>query len=57
MIAPITGTIKRAALKDIAIGLTLGTAAGYYFWYNIHLAGNHKRDAFYAKLEAEKKSA
>ncbi|KAK9767825.1 hypothetical protein K7432_002054 [Basidiobolus ranarum] len=56
MIAPITGKIKRIALTDISIGLTLGAACGYYFWYDVHLAGNKKRDAYYARLEAERKS-
>ncbi|KAI9226274.1 MAG: hypothetical protein DHS80DRAFT_19007 [Piptocephalis tieghemiana] len=56
-IAPIKGGLKRRAFFDIAIGLSLGTAAGYGYWYGWRLPAVARREAYYAKLNAEKESS
>jgi cytochrome c oxidase subunit 7 len=53
---PIVGTFKRRAVRDIAVGLTLATATGYAFWWGYEVPAINQRKAFYARLEAEKKS-
>ncbi|KAL1409133.1 Cytochrome c oxidase subunit 7A [Vanrija albida] len=53
-IAPITGKLRKQLFTDLGVSLGLGIAAGYYFWYGIHLPAAKKRDVFYAKLEAQK---
>jgi cytochrome c oxidase subunit 7 len=53
-IAPIKGGLKRRALTDITVGLALGTACGYAYWYGIRLPSVARREAYYAKLAAEK---
>lgn len=53
-IAPITGTIKRRILADIAIGFTIGGVMGGYWWWGFHKQIINKREAYYAKLAEEK---
>ncbi|RKP15149.1 hypothetical protein BJ684DRAFT_18500 [Piptocephalis cylindrospora] len=53
-IAPIKGGLKRRALVDITAGLGLGIAAGYAYWYGWRLPAVARREAYYAKLKAEK---
>ena len=54
MIAPITGKFRKQVIKDITIALTLGTAGGYAYWQLYRLPNIARRDAYYAKLEANK---
>jgi len=55
-IAPITGRLRKRLIFDITAGLGLGLASGYAYWYLYHVPAIKQRDAFYAKLEAEKDS-
>ncbi|KAG8935980.1 hypothetical protein FRC02_005176 [Tulasnella sp. 418] len=55
MIAPITGKLRKRLILDLSVGLGLGTAAGFAFWYGYHIPSVRTREAFYAKLEAEGK--
>ncbi|KAH3899946.1 probable Cytochrome c oxidase subunit 7A [Saccharomycodes ludwigii] len=54
-IAPITGTLKKRIIADIAIGFSIGGVMGSYWWWGYHKDIIGKREAFYAKLAAEKK--
>ncbi|KAI9319171.1 hypothetical protein BX666DRAFT_1923775 [Dichotomocladium elegans] len=54
MIAPITGKFRKQFLRDLTISLTLGGAAGAWWWNIYHLGNVKRRDAYYAKLEASK---
>ncbi|AGO12416.1 AaceriAER063Wp [[Ashbya] aceris (nom. inval.)] len=53
-IAPITGTIKKRIIADIAIGLGLGTAAGSYWWWGFHKPKIAARENYYAQLAQQK---
>jgi len=33
MIRPITGKLRKRLVLDLSVGLGLGTAGGYAFWY------------------------
>ncbi|KAI8370550.1 uncharacterized protein BYT42DRAFT_502676 [Radiomyces spectabilis] len=55
MIAPITGKFRRQIIRDIAISLTLGGTAGAAWWNLYHIPNIKRRDALYAKLEANNK--
>lgn len=52
-IPPITGMIRKRFFRDLTVALGLGFAGGYAFWYGVHVPYVKKRDAFYAKLQAE----
>ncbi|PWN31969.1 cytochrome-c oxidase, subunit VIIa [Meira miltonrushii] len=52
-IAPITGRLRKRLILDISVALGGGTAAGYAYWYMVHLPTVQRRDAFYAKLQQE----
>lgn len=54
MIAPITGKLRKLAIKDITIALSLGAAGGAAWWNLYHIPNTKRRDAYYAKLEASK---
>ncbi|ORY93524.1 hypothetical protein BCR43DRAFT_462599 [Syncephalastrum racemosum] len=54
MIQPIVGKFRKALVRDIAIALTLGAVAGATFWRAWHIPNVRARDAYYAKLEANK---
>ncbi|RSH95380.1 hypothetical protein EHS25_000467 [Saitozyma podzolica] len=53
-IAPIVGKLRKRLITDLSIGLGLGFAGGYLFWYTVHLPSMKKRDDFYLKYEANK---
>ncbi|RKP39142.1 hypothetical protein BJ085DRAFT_19362 [Dimargaris cristalligena] len=55
-IAPITGKVRRAIIFDISLGLGLGIAGGYAFWYGAHVPGIKRNEIYYAKLAAEAKA-
>lgn len=52
-IAPITGTLKRKIISDIAIGLSIGGAMAY-FWWGFRCKRVRKREEYYAKLAQQK---
>lgn len=54
MIAPITGKFRKQFAKDLSIALTLGGVAGACWWHLYHLPMVRRRDAYYARLEANK---
>ncbi|EEQ37950.1 putative cytochrome c oxidase subunit [Clavispora lusitaniae] len=53
-IAPITGTLKRKIIADITTGFACGFVLAGLYWKFEHRAIVEKREAFYAKLKAEK---
>ncbi|CAO1618117.1 unnamed protein product [Parajaminaea phylloscopi] len=56
-IPQITGKLRKRLILDLSVALGGGTAAGYAFWYGVHLPANQRRDDFYAKLQAQKAQA
>ncbi|KAF2713042.1 cytochrome c oxidase family protein-like protein [Pleomassaria siparia CBS 279.74] len=56
-IKPITGMLKRQIVLDISMGLGLGVAAGYGWWYGYHVPAVRHRDAFYQRIEDERARA
>ncbi|QRW16964.1 hypothetical protein RhiXN_04966 [Rhizoctonia solani] len=54
-IAPITGKLRKRLILDITAALGLGTAAGYGYWYGIHLPSVRHREEFYRKLALKAK--
>ncbi|EJD47941.1 cytochrome-c oxidase, subunit VIIa [Auricularia subglabra TFB-10046 SS5] len=56
-VPPITGMLRKKAVRDVSIAIGLGLAGGYGFWYGIHLPLVHKREAFYLKLEKQRAEA
>ncbi|KAG2733261.1 hypothetical protein G9P44_004251 [Scheffersomyces stipitis] len=55
-IAPITGTLRRKIITDITIGFASGFALATAYWYYEHKPIVAKREAFYAKLKAEREA-
>lgn len=53
-IAPITGTLRRKIISDITIGFGCGFVLAGLYWQYEHKPLVQKREAFYAKLKAEK---
>ncbi|SCU98514.1 LADA_0H13520g1_1 [Lachancea dasiensis] len=53
-IAPITGTLKKRIAADLTIGFAIGGVMGSYYWWGFHKNLIAKREAYYAKLAAEK---
>lgn len=55
-IAPITGMLKKKIITDISIGFGCGFVLAGLYWQYEHKPLVAKRDAFYAKLKAEKEA-
>ncbi|KAF8005014.1 cytochrome c oxidase subunit 7 [Metschnikowia aff. pulcherrima] len=55
-IAPITGTLRRKIITDISVGFGVGFVMAGLYWQYEHRPIVEKRDAFYAKLKAEKEA-
>jgi len=55
-IAPITGTLKRKIITDITVGFGCGFALATAYWYVEHRPLIVKREAYYAKLKAQKEA-
>jgi len=55
-IAPITGKLRRRLITDLSVGMGLGVAGGYIFWYGWHLPDVKRREEFYLKYESEKRA-
>lgn len=55
-IAPITGTLRKKIITDISIGFGCGFVLAGLYWKYEHKALVDKREAFYAKLKAEKEA-
>ncbi|AAS52747.1 AER063Wp [Eremothecium gossypii ATCC 10895] len=55
-IAPITGSLKKRIMKDIAVGMGLGTVLGSYWWWGFHKPKIAARENYYTQL-AEQKAA
>ncbi|KAG2185935.1 hypothetical protein INT43_002373 [Umbelopsis isabellina] len=53
-IAPIAGKLRKRLILDISVSLGLGLTGGYAWWNLYHIPSVQRRDAFYAKLEANK---
>jgi cytochrome c oxidase subunit 7 len=53
-IAPITGILKKKIITDITIGFVCGFGLAAAYWEFEHMPIVRKRDAYYAKLKAEK---
>ncbi|KAG2177568.1 hypothetical protein INT44_008080, partial [Umbelopsis vinacea] len=53
-IAPIAGKLRKRLILDISVSLGLGITGGYAWWNLHHIPNVQRRDAFYAKLEANK---
>ncbi|KAK6465308.1 hypothetical protein DFJ63DRAFT_283685 [Scheffersomyces coipomensis] len=53
-IAPITGTLRRKIFTDITIGFGCGFVLATAYWYLEHKPIVAKREAYYAKLKAQK---
>jgi len=53
-IAPITGTLKRKIIVDVSTGFVLGLGFASYWWWGFHKEKVDKREAYYAKLAAQK---
>ncbi|KAI0343004.1 cytochrome-c oxidase subunit VIIa [Trametopsis cervina] len=53
-IAPITGKLRKRFWLDLTTALGTGVAAGYAYWYGIHLKHVQKQEEFYLKLERSK---
>ncbi|EPQ27051.1 uncharacterized protein PFL1_05335 [Pseudozyma flocculosa PF-1] len=52
-IAPITGKLRKRLILDLSVALGGGVALGYGYWYGVHIPSVQRRDAFYAKLQAQ----
>lgn len=55
-IAPITGTLRRKIITDITTGFGLGFVFAIAYWQFEHKPMVEKRDAYYAKLKAQKEA-
>jgi len=56
-IAPITGMLRKRFWVDISCALGIGTAVGYYYWYDVHLKALERQENYYVKLERQKAAA
>jgi len=56
-IAPITGMLRKRFWVDVSSALGLGVAAGYAYWYGIHLKALERQENYYIKLERERAAA
>ncbi len=52
-IAPITGRFRTRLVRDLVGSLTLGTAAAYYYWHNIHIPSMAKFRAHDAAVKIQ----
>lgn len=55
-IAPITGTLRKKIITDITIGFGCGFVLATGYWYLEHKPVVARREAFYAKLNAQKEA-
>lgn len=55
-IAPITGMLRKKIITDISIGFACGFVLAGLYWKFEHKDLVDKREAFYAKLKAEKQA-
>ncbi|PWN54325.1 hypothetical protein IE53DRAFT_372558 [Violaceomyces palustris] len=53
-IPAITGKLRKRLILDLSIALGGGTVLGYGYWYGVHIPSVQRRDAFYAKYQAER---
>ena len=53
-IAPITGTLKKRIILDIALGFSIGGTMASYWWWGYHKKLINRREDYYAKLAAQK---
>ncbi|KAI8452633.1 hypothetical protein BY996DRAFT_7211839 [Phakopsora pachyrhizi] len=53
-IAPITGKLKKRLFLDLSIGLGLGTAGAYSWWYGYHVPKMRHQESIYAKMNADR---
>ncbi|ORY10065.1 hypothetical protein BCR34DRAFT_486300 [Clohesyomyces aquaticus] len=53
-IKPITGMLRRAVVLDLSVGIGIGVAGGYAWWYGYHVPNVRHRDAFYQKIEDDR---
>lgn len=47
------GKLRKQLIVDLSMAFGLGITGGYAFWFGYHIPSVRKRDAYYAKLEAE----
>ncbi|KAN0063776.1 Cytochrome c oxidase subunit 7A [Thecaphora frezii] len=52
-IPAITGKLRKRVILDLSVAIGGGVALGYGYWYGIHVPSVQRRDAFYAKLQAQ----
>ncbi|KIK08827.1 hypothetical protein K443DRAFT_83836 [Laccaria amethystina LaAM-08-1] len=57
MIAPITGKLRKRFWLDVGCSIGLGVAAGYAYWYGVHLKALERQENFYIKLERDRVKA
>jgi hypothetical protein len=50
----IVGTFKRAAIRDIGIGLTLAFTAATTYYYKYYIPTKAKREEYYRQLRANR---
>lgn len=55
-IAPIGGSLKKKIITDIIMGFVFGGSLATAYWQLEHVPIVKKREAYYAKLKAEKES-
>ncbi|GHJ88455.1 hypothetical protein NliqN6_4857 [Naganishia liquefaciens] len=55
-VAPIIGKFRKRLILDLSVAIGLGTAAGYGYWYGVHLPNARVRDLYYLKYEQNKGS-
>lgn len=49
----VSGKLRKQLIVDLSVAFGLGITGGYAFWFGYHIPAVRKRDAYYAKLEAE----
>lgn len=49
----LVGKLRKQLIVDLSVAFGLGITGGYAFWFGYHIPAVRKRDAYYAKLEAE----
>lgn len=55
-IAPITGILRKKIITDISIGFGCGFVLAGLYWQYEHMPIVRARDAYYAKLKADKEA-